>query len=146
MVCKEVKEIQGSRQYGYVSKSKPEDTVQIMFENFNRPGVLASGKARCKKIRHLRQLHKEYDIDLFAGCETQCDWRYAEDHQRFNNLFGQGQERRSVVGFINTMEGKIACRQHGGTAMMALGRLSAQVLASKVDETGLGRWCWMRLG
>ena len=72
-VRKEVKEIQGSRQYGYVSKSKPEDTVQIMFENFNSLGVLASGKARRKKIRRLRQLHKEYNVDLFAGCKTQCN-------------------------------------------------------------------------
>ena len=139
-IRKEVEEIKGSGQYGHVSKTKPDDTVRVMIENFNILRVFATGRASRKKIRRLKRLHKEYDIDLLAGCETQCDWRFADDHQKFANLFGQGQERRSVVGY-NTTEEKIARRQHGGTAMMAFGRLSAQVLASDVNETGLGRWC-----
>ena len=79
-------------------------------------------------------------MDLFAGCETQTDWRFAEEHKKFENLLGQGQERKSVVDY-NTSEQKITRRQHGGTAMMAMGRLSSQVSEAKTDESKLGRWC-----
>ena len=144
-VCEEVELIRKSGQYGHVDKTKPDNTVRVLFENFNSLGVFSTGCARRKKIRRLKKLLKEYDVDLFAGCKTQCDWRFAEDHERFENLFGQGQDRKSVVGF-NKTEAKITRRQHGGTAMMALGRLSSQVLDSDSDTTGLGRWCWMRVG
>ncbi len=63
----------------------------------------------------------------------------------FENLFGQCQEMISVVGF-NTSKQKITCRQHGGTAMMALGCLSSQVSEAKADKAKLGCWCWMRVG
>jgi len=36
--------------------------------------------------------------------------------------------------------------QHGGCAVMAMGRLSAEVVETWVDHYGLGRWCWMRVG
>jgi hypothetical protein len=36
--------------------------------------------------------------------------------------------------------------QHGGCAMMAMGRFSAEVVETGVDHYGLGRWCWMRVG
>jgi hypothetical protein len=36
--------------------------------------------------------------------------------------------------------------QHGGCAMMAMGRFSAEVVETDVDHYGLARWCWMRVG
>ena len=36
--------------------------------------------------------------------------------------------------------------QHGGCAMMTMGRLSAEVIEMGVDHYGLGRWCWIRVG
>jgi hypothetical protein len=36
--------------------------------------------------------------------------------------------------------------QYGGCVMMAMGTLSPEVIDSGVDSTGLGRWCWIRLG
>jgi len=144
-IRREVEELEKSGKYGHVAKRKPDNTIRIFFENFNSLGVWATGKARRKKIRCWKRLLKEYDVDLFAGCETQTDWRFAKDHEKFENLFGQGQERKSVVGF-NTSEQKITRRQHGGTAMMALGRLSSQVNEAGADESKLGRWCWMKVG
>jgi hypothetical protein len=37
--------------------------------------------------------------------------------------------------------------QHGGCAMMAMGRFSAEVVETGVDHySRLGRWCWMKVG
>jgi hypothetical protein len=36
--------------------------------------------------------------------------------------------------------------QHGGCAMMAMGRVLAEVVEPGVDHYGLGRWCWMKVG
>jgi hypothetical protein len=64
--------------------------------------------------------------------------------QCFHNLFGTGLETRSVVAH-NTNE-RMRPNQYGGCAMMAMGTLSPKVVNSGVDFTGLGRWCWIRLG
>ena len=106
VVQKEVEEIQRSGEYGHVSKTKPEDTIQILFENFNSLGVWATGKARRKKVGRLKHLLTGHDADLFAGCKTPCGWQFTEEHKCFENLFGQGQERREVVGY-NTTQRKI---------------------------------------
>ncbi len=36
--------------------------------------------------------------------------------------------------------------QHGGCAMMAMGRFSAEVLELGVDPSGVGHWCWFKVG
>jgi hypothetical protein len=36
--------------------------------------------------------------------------------------------------------------QHGGCAMMSMGRFSTEVVETGVDHYGLGWWCWMRVG
>ena len=87
---------------------------------------------------------REYGADILAGCETQADWRFASDTQKFGNLFGQAQEKRHVAA-NNTTE-KVKRDQKGGTAMMTSGRLSGLVLDTGSDETDLGRWCWIKLG
>ena len=87
---------------------------------------------------------REYGADILAGCETQADWRFLSDKQKFENLFGQAQEKRHVAA-DNTTE-KVKRDQTGGTAMMTFGRLSGLVLDTGADETDLGRWCWIKLG
>ena len=107
--------------------------------------MFAKGKFRRAKIRRLGRLLKQCGADVLAGVETQTDWRCAEESEKFDNLFGQGKERRSVVGY-NKSEEKIARSQAGGTAMMAIGRVKSKVMDTGVDETDLGRWCWIKLG
>jgi hypothetical protein len=36
--------------------------------------------------------------------------------------------------------------QYGGCAIMVMNLISAEVQNTRVDSTGLGRWCWIRLG
>ena len=132
-------------QVGKVPKHKQDDTVRLYFENFNSLSVFVKGKFRRAKIRRLRRLLKQYGADVLAGVETQTDWRCAEESEKFDSLFGQGKERRSVVGY-NKSEEKISRSQAGGAAMMAIGRVKVKVMDTGVDETDLGRWCWIKLG
>ena len=90
---------------------------------------------------------KEFNVDILAGSETQCDWRQATAESQFNEIFAPGVPKRSVTGY-NITEKKEKCPwdQRGGTAMMALDRVSAHVIDTGADYTGLGRWSWILLG
>ena len=66
-IRREVEELEKTGQYGYVPRKKPDDTIRVLFENFNSLGVWATGKAHRKKIRRWKRLLREYDVDLFAG-------------------------------------------------------------------------------
>ncbi len=105
--------------YSKAPGSKPDNCVQIVMENFN-------------------------SLDILAGCETQADWRQATDEQQFQNIIGVRMDTRSVVP--HNINEQMQQNQHGGCAMMAMGRFSAEVGETGVDHYGLGRWCWMRVG
>ena len=49
---------------GHVEKKKPSDTMRVMFENVNSLGVFTTGKHRNRKLRQLRHLIKEYEVDI----------------------------------------------------------------------------------
>ncbi len=53
-------------------------------------------------------------------------------------------DTRSIVA--HNINERMQRNQHGGCAMMAMGRFSAEVVETGVDFSGLGRWCWMRVG
>ena len=111
-----------------------------MFENWNSLGVFSGNE----KITKLDGLLKHHQIDTLAGCETQCDWRQIDKLCHFEHLISQGQKKKCVTGY-NVTERSVHAPQ-GGTAMATFGRLSALVVDSGVDHTGLGRWCWQLIG
>jgi hypothetical protein len=104
-------------------------------ENFNSLGVFTKGT----KINSLNKLCRKYNTDILAGWETQADWRQATDEQQFRNLIGVGMENRSVVGY--NVNQRMQQNQHGGCAMMAIGRFSSEVSETGVDPYKLGKWC-----
>jgi hypothetical protein len=53
-------------------------------------------------------------------------------------------DTRSIVA--HNINEQMQCNQHGGCAMMAMGRFSAEVVETGMDHHGLGQWCWMRVG
>jgi hypothetical protein len=101
------------------------------------------GFTKDTKINSLNKLCRKYNTDVLAGCETQADWRQATDEQQFRNLIGVGMENRSVVTY-NVNE-RMQRNQHGGCAMMAIGRFSSEVSETGVNPYKLGRWCWMKV-
>jgi hypothetical protein len=39
---------------------------------------------------------------------------------------------------------KLKMHQSGGTSLVARGKLVNNIVKKGVDETGLGRWCWIQ--
>jgi hypothetical protein len=53
-------------------------------------------------------------------------------------------DTQSVVA--HNINERMQRNQHGGCAMMAMGRFLAEVVETGVDHYSLGRWCWMKVG
>ncbi len=126
--------------YEQAPQEKLDDCMRVIMENFNSQGVFTKDT----KINSLKKLCRKYNTDVLAGCKTQVDWRQAMDEQQFQNLIGVGMKNRSVIAYnVNECMQR---NQHGGCAMMAIGRFSSEVSKTGVDPYKLGHWCWMIVG
>ncbi len=76
LVCQEWTETASKGPYGCISTFKPDNTIQIMYENFSSLSLFALGLMHHKKIHQLNKLMSNYGVDFLAGCETQMDWRF----------------------------------------------------------------------
>ncbi len=92
----------------------------------------------------MNNLCRDFKVDMLCGCETQVDWRMVPNSCHFNKLFGVGTETRSIVA--HNINERMLTNQYGGCAIMAMNTISAKVQDTGVDGTGLGQWCWIRLG
>ena len=79
IVSQETEQVVKEDRYGYFPREKPDDAVRLMYENWNSLGIFTGDK----KITTIDGLVKRYQVDILAGCETQCDWRQAERSRRF---------------------------------------------------------------
>ena len=142
-VHQEVQHLIQTGRYGYAPREKPDDTIRLMVENWNSLGVF-TGKS---KVSRVNSLLRSFEVDVIAGSETQCDWRQVEQDSRFEDLIAPGVSKRVSVGHnITEPVDETPRAQMGGTAMAALGRLSASVIDTGQDHTGLGRWSWILVG
>jgi hypothetical protein len=139
-IRKQVEEFWHKPAYGKAPRKKPSDCVRVIMENFNSLGVFTNGT----KINALNKICREFKADVLAGCETQADWCQATEEQQFKNIIGVGMDTRSIVA--HNINKKMQRNQHGGCAIMAMGRFSAEVVETGVDPYGLGQWCWMKVG
>ena len=111
-----------------------------MFENWNSLGIFTHSW----KMERLNHLVQDLQVDLIAGCETQCDWCRVPQQRQFLQLLCPGTSTVGVAAHnVNEM---INREQMGGTALAAIGRLSNVVTETGCDGTGLGRWSWLKLG
>jgi hypothetical protein len=109
-------------------------------ENFNSLGIFTKGT----KINSLNRLCRQFNADILAGCKTQADWQQAGEEQQFRNVIGVGMDTKSIVA--HNVNKQMQRNQHGGCPMMAMGCFSAEVVESGVNPSGLGRWCWFKVG
>jgi hypothetical protein len=109
-------------------------------ENFNSLGLFTKGT----KINSLHKLCRKFNTNILAGCKTQADWRQATKEQQFRNIIGVGMVTRSILAY--NINEQMQRNQHGGCTMMAMGCFSAEVMESGVDPSGLGHWCWLKVG
>jgi hypothetical protein len=129
-----------NKKYGHAPREKPAHSVRIVMENFNSLGVTLGNS----KINALNNLCRDFKVNMLCGWKTQVNWSMVPQSRHFHNLFGLGTETRSVVAH-NTNK-HICPNQFGGCAMMAFGSFAPEVIDLGINTTGLGRWCWFRIG
>jgi hypothetical protein len=139
-VAASAEELWKSEKCGHAPREKPAHSIRIMMENFDSLCV-TSGSA---KINAINGLCQDFKINLLCGCETQVDWRMVSQTRHFHNLFGAGSKTR--IMFAHNINKRVRINQFGGCAIMAMGTLAPKVADSGVDSTGLGQWCWIRVG
>ena len=125
---------------GYMPRKKGGGWVRLMFENWNSLGVGTHGW----KVDRLNQMIKDLNVDVIAGCESQCHWNLVPAQKQFMQLICPGMSTRGIAA--NNRNETINRDQMGGTAIAAIGRLSDVVTEVGCDITGLGRWSWIRVG
>ncbi|KAL3803357.1 hypothetical protein HJC23_009321 [Cyclotella cryptica] len=124
---------------GFMPERKAGGWIRLMFENWNSLGI----STHTWKIDRLNHLITSLQVDVIAGCESQCDWRLVPPHQQFLHLLAPGNTKSGIAS--NNVNERINRDQAGGTAIAAIGRLGDVVKTSGCDRTGLGRWSWIQL-
>lgn len=117
---------------GYMPKRKGSGWVRLMFENWNSLGLFSHGW----KIDRLNQLVRDLQIDIVAGCESQCHWSLVPAKRQFSQLLCPGASTSGVAA--NNVNETINHDQMGGTAITSIGHLSDVVTEVGSDVTGLG--------
>jgi hypothetical protein len=111
-----------------------------MFENWNSLGI----GTQSWKIDRLNYLLTHLSIDIIAGCESQCNWTMVDTHNQFLALLAPSKATKGIAAHNNTE--RIQKDQAGGTAIAGIGRICDAISHIGRDQTGLGRWAWIRLG
>lgn len=125
---------------GYMPAKKTDGWIRIMFENWNSLGVFTHRW----KVDRLNHLIRQLQVDVIAGCESQCDWSFVDRPNQFLDIIAPGSGSKGIAAH-NTTE-RLCREQMGGTAIAALGRLCDIVDDVGTDKTGLARWSWIKLG
>ena len=123
---------------GDVIKEKSKNTIRFYFENLNG---IRSGLWGTDKGRYFNSLMERLEVDCFGAAETNLQWNMA---------------RTSPIKILNLKQGSktvYACnknettteKQQGGTCITMKERYGQYVKKMGKDETGLGRWSWIRI-
>ena len=118
---------------GYLPTYKTNGYIRIMFENWNSLGIFTHSW----KIDRINYLIKKHQIDILAGCESQCNWTKVPRHKKLTDIISPGYMKRGITAH-NTHE--------KGTAVLGVGRICDLISDKGSDPTGLGRWSWIKLG
>ena len=122
------------------SMTEKKDTVaRLAFGNLDGFGTKAWNNS---KAQELKAVIRHYEVDLFGGCEPNLNWKQMPAHGCLNEWFRTENALRTEVGY-NEHE-NFGRYQQGGTFMLAFGAIASRMMEKGTDETGLGRWTWMR--
>ena len=71
---------------GFLPTHKPSGYIRLMFENWNSLGIFTHSW----KIDRINYLIKRHQIDIVAGCESQCNWTKVPRHKKLTNIISPG--------------------------------------------------------
>ncbi len=125
---------------GHLPTHKRNGYIRIMFENWNSLGIFTHSW----KIERINYLIKRHQIDIVAGCESQCNWALVPRHRHLADIISPGYMKQGIAA--HNQHENFHRDQVGGTAVMGVGRICDLISEKGYDPTGLGRWSWVKLG
>ncbi len=117
---------------------KKKNTIRFYFENLNG---IRSGLWGTDKGRYFTALIKKLDVDCFGAAETNLQWTMAQTSPTKILNLKQGSRTKYSCNKNETITEK----QQGGTCITMKEQYGQYVKEMGADETGLGRWSWLRM-
>ena len=89
--------------HGFIEDTKPNDMVRLILESYNNLQYFTD-KKRHTRIHTIDHTRKRLQGDLIAGVEPGTDWTIAKrlGGDTYHNLFGMGEDRKSVCSHNET--------------------------------------------
>ena len=130
--------------HGDEIKSKHEDNVRFYFENIDGFSVNISKQVynNNDKIKYFNSLLSRLEIDVVGGAEARTNWSMVPGSHQLSHLLQQREGARTITA--HNIHERFSIAQQGGTFMSATEFNQGLIETSGCDETGLGRWCWMK--
>jgi hypothetical protein len=116
---------------------KADDVCRLAFLNVDTFPALASDP----KNGTARATFKKWQIDVWGWVEINVNCLLVKLSNKLEYICKEWFENTAV-----TIKDHMKLNRHqwGGTALVARGKLVHNIGKKGVDETGLGRWCWMQ--
>ena len=146
---KEMEELLGMEDYllqphGLVPGVKGEGVTRLLYEN---PDGLNSNIANNDKLTKAKQYIDDLEADIVAYSEHRQNLRHSQNRNGFRQMFQGGEADVRAVASHNSHEAKertVGRTQEGGTAMLAIGPITQQLVKDEsLGDTPLGRWSSM---
>jgi hypothetical protein len=90
---------------------------------------------------------KNWQIYEWGWAEINVNWLLLKQSNKLEYICNEWFEKTVVITANNKIikdHMKLKRHQWGGTSLVARGKLVHNIGKKRVDETGLGRWCWMQ--
>ena len=85
--------------HGWISRDKQDGIIRLIFENYNSI-KLFNKKNKGQKIRDIDATRRHLGADVMMGCDLAANFdKVDKDSQKYHELFGAGEERRSVAAW-----------------------------------------------
>ena len=128
--------------HGIPPGKKRDGITRLIYENLNG---INSRLSKNEKLDKARDVIDELAADIVAYNEHRLNLRHEDNRNGFKELFKGGETEIRAVAAHNAHE-NVGRTQEGGTALIAYGDLVEYLDTdnSGKDETGLGRWTYMR--
>jgi hypothetical protein len=129
--------------FGNLMGKTSDDVCRLAFLNVDTFPALASDP----KNGTAQATFKKLQIDVWGWVEINVNWLLVKQSDKLEYRFKGWFENTAIITANNkTIKDHIKLKRHqwGGTALVARGKLIHNIGKKGVDETGLGRWCWMQ--
>ena len=141
-VCQDIEEIPDDAEYygDKIIKNKHKDILRLGFLNVNG---LPSFNEHVKNERLFTAL-KENSIDVIGMAEVNTNWGKNDVENKWRARTRSWWEDSKTVTSYNIRDCSNSVFQPGGTLTQCINRCTHKVIAAGTDDTGLGRWSWIR--